>query len=105
MAYVPQIKGLRVNQILEEARKHVDVDQYMPDLKDDKLPNREYVINVSKTLIWYFWSKYINPWPVAINGWKSKVWEWRKVYWKERLEHESTARIPQDLFRNKRGIK
>ena len=51
MAYVPQIKRLRVNQILEEARKHVDVDQYMPDLKDDKLPNREYVINVSKTLI------------------------------------------------------
>ena len=48
MTYVPQIKGLRVNQILEEARKYVDVDKYMPDMKDDKLPSRDYVINVGK---------------------------------------------------------
>ena len=48
MTYVPQIKGLRVNQILDEARKYVDVDKYMPDMKDDKLPSRDYVINVGK---------------------------------------------------------
>ena len=44
--HVPQIPGLKVNQILQEARNHADIDDYMPDLKDGKLPNRDYVINV-----------------------------------------------------------
>ena len=51
MTRIPQVKGLRVNQILEECRKHIDIDRYMPDLKDDKLPNREYVINVGRRVI------------------------------------------------------
>ena len=49
MNHVPQVKGLRVTQILEEARRHVDIDSYMPDLNYDKLPNRDFVINVGKT--------------------------------------------------------
>ena len=49
MDHVPQVKGLRVTQILEEARRHVDIDSYMPDLNYDKLPNRDFVINVGKT--------------------------------------------------------
>ena len=48
MASVPQIKGLRVYQILEEARKHTDIDLFMLDLSGDKLLNRDYVINVGK---------------------------------------------------------
>ena len=48
MAYVHQIKGLRVYQILEDVRKHTDIDLLMPDLSGDKLPNRDYVINVGK---------------------------------------------------------
>ena len=48
MDHVPQMKGLRVTQILEEARKHVNIDSYMPDLNDDKLPNRDFVVNVGK---------------------------------------------------------
>ena len=44
--HVPQIQGLKVNQILKETRNHVDINDYVPDLKDEKLPNRYYVINV-----------------------------------------------------------
>ena len=46
MMHVPQIPGLKVNQILQEARKHADIDDYIPDLKDGKLPSRDYVVNV-----------------------------------------------------------
>ena len=49
MDHVPQVKGLRVTQILEEARRHVDIDSYMPDLNYDILPNRDFVINDGKT--------------------------------------------------------
>ena len=48
MAFVPQIKGLRVYQILEEPQKYTDIDLFMPDLNGDKLPNRNYAINVGK---------------------------------------------------------
>ena len=48
MAYVPQIKGLRVSEILTEARKYIEIDDYMPEMKDDKLPDRDYVVNVGK---------------------------------------------------------
>ena len=61
MAHVPQIKGLRVTEILAEARKHVEIDNYMPDMKDDKLPNREFVINVSKNeIVLIFHSEYFD---------------------------------------------
>ena len=48
MAYFPQIKGLRVTEIFTEARKYIEIDDYMPEMKDDKLPNRDYVVNVDK---------------------------------------------------------
>ena len=44
----PKIEGLKVNQILDEARKHIEIDDYMPDLSNGKLPCRDYVINVGK---------------------------------------------------------
>ena len=48
MAYVHQIKGLRVTEVLTEARKYIEIDDFMPKMKDDKLPNRDYVVNVGK---------------------------------------------------------
>ena len=48
MAYVPQIKGLRVTEILAEARNYIEIDDYMPEMRDDKLPNRDFVVNVGK---------------------------------------------------------
>ena len=33
---------------LEESRRHTDIDAYMPDLKDGKLPNKDFVVNVGK---------------------------------------------------------
>ena len=46
MKYVPQVKGLRVHQILNEARKHWRIDDYLPEMKDDKQPNRKFVVNI-----------------------------------------------------------
>ena len=48
MAHISHIDGLRVHQILEEARKHWQIDEFMPELNDDKLSNREFVINIGK---------------------------------------------------------
>ena len=42
-------KRLRGTEILAEARKHVDIDIYMSDLNEDKLPNCEFVVNLSKS--------------------------------------------------------
>ena len=48
MTQVPKIEGLKVNQIPEEARGYLNIDEYMPDLHDGKLPYRDYVINIGK---------------------------------------------------------
>ena len=48
MTYVSQIKELWVADILAEARKYVNIDDYMPDMMDDKLPNRDFVVDVGK---------------------------------------------------------
>ena len=50
MTHVPQISGLKVNQVLEEPRKHIDIEDYMPELQDGKLPNRDYVVNVGTNI-------------------------------------------------------
>ena len=39
---------MRVHQILAEVRAQFEIDKYMPDLSGDKLPDREFVINVGK---------------------------------------------------------
>ena len=31
-------------------RQYTNIDDYMPDLKDDKLPNRDFVSNVGKSM-------------------------------------------------------
>ena len=49
MTHVPQIEGLRVHQILENARYFLLIDDYMPELNDEKLPNWEFGINIGKT--------------------------------------------------------
>ena len=46
MTYLPHVDGLRVHQILYEARKHWQIDEFMPELNDEKLPNREFVVNI-----------------------------------------------------------
>ena len=48
MTYVPQIKCLRVNQILQDARKYFDIDTYISDIKDAKLSSRDDIINEVK---------------------------------------------------------
>ena len=46
MVYAPQISGLKANQILEETRKHKVIDDYMSDIKEGKLSNRNYVVKL-----------------------------------------------------------
>ena len=47
MTHSPQIPGLKVNQVLEEFRRHTNIEAYIPGQKDGKLPNRDLVINVA----------------------------------------------------------
>ena len=47
---VPQIKGLTVHEILKEARKHIDIDTYMPKYQGGKHPDRDFVWNVGMHL-------------------------------------------------------
>ena len=58
MTHAPHIQGLRVYQIIEMARQHCDIDSYLPELKDDKLPNREFVVNVG--MIWLVTTHLVN---------------------------------------------
>ena len=70
MTYSPQIPGLKVNQILEESRKHTNIDAYMPDLKDGKLPNRDFVINVGMNNFMHnIDSEHSPPRSNVENGW------------------------------------
>ena len=46
MITVPQIKGLMIQDILKEAKAHVDIDKYMPNLAKGKQPDRDFVCNV-----------------------------------------------------------
>ena len=48
MTHAPHIQGLRVFQIINMAKQHCNIDLYLPDLKDDKLPSREFVVNIGK---------------------------------------------------------
>ena len=44
-----------MTEILAEARKHVDIDIYIPDLKNDKLPNRKFKLTSAKMKkLWVF---------------------------------------------------
>ena len=43
---VPQIKGLTVQDIIKEAKAHVDIDKFMPSLAKGKQPDRDFVCNV-----------------------------------------------------------
>ena len=48
VAHVPQIEGLTVMEILKEAKKHVDIELYLPNLSKGKQPDRNFVWNVGK---------------------------------------------------------
>ena len=48
MDNVPQVEGLRVIQILEDVRKHANIDSYMLDLNYNKLLNRVFALNAGK---------------------------------------------------------
>ena len=52
MDNAPLVKLLWGIQILKETMKHVGIDSYMPNLNDEKLPNRDFVVNVGKVQLW-----------------------------------------------------
>ena len=47
-AMVPHIEGLRIPEILDFARKHCEIDRYMPDFEPDKYPSRKWICNVGR---------------------------------------------------------
>ena len=51
MTKIAKIVWLKINQILEEARGYIDIDEYMSEFHDGKLSYRYYVINVGEKQI------------------------------------------------------
>ena len=90
MAYVPQIKGLRVAELLEEARKHVNIDDYMQEMKDEKLPNRDFVVNVGKRIeLFNVHSEHLDPSWTSKNDWTNEKWKRRKIHKEKTCEWRS----------------
>ena len=105
MVYVPQIKGLRVAELLEEARKNVNIDDYMQDMKDEKFPNRDFVINVGKGIeLFNVHSEHLDPSWTSKNDWTNEKWKRRKMH-KEKLVNEGPSRVSENTHRYKRSIK
>ena len=48
---VPQLKGLRVEDLLKFAEENIDIKGYLPDYEYRKLPNRQWLCNMLNTLI------------------------------------------------------
>jgi hypothetical protein len=42
----PQIKGLEVREILSLGRKHIDLDDYLPEYTKGRVPNRSWLCNL-----------------------------------------------------------
>ena len=56
---VPHLKGLKINELLEFARTHFDVDNYIPDYEYDKKPNRNWIWNIINSVCQGEFQKYI----------------------------------------------
>ena len=78
----------------------------MPAMKDDKLPNRDYVVNVGKqkptmTII----SEHFDSKWTAETNWQSEAGKWREIHSKEELVDESPPWISKNVCWDQRGIK
>ena len=54
VAHIPRIKGLTIPEILIEAKKHVEINLYIPNLSKGKLPDRSIVWNVDELAVPFF---------------------------------------------------
>ena len=45
---VPHIEGLRIPEILTFARRHWNIDSYLPEYECEKYPSRKWIWNVGK---------------------------------------------------------
>ena len=43
MVSVPLRDNLCIKDIIEFADRHVDIQEYLPELKDDKYPSRDFI--------------------------------------------------------------
>ena len=51
LVQVPHLPGLRVSDILKFAKSKVDIEEYLPNFKnDDKFPDRAWVWNIGKAV-------------------------------------------------------
>ena len=47
---VPHLKGLTIQKILQFARKHFAIDEFIPSYDYNKHPNRDWIRNITNTL-------------------------------------------------------
>ena len=48
---IPQYKGLSIEEILKKAQTFPETEQYLPDVQDFKKLPRQWLINLSYTLV------------------------------------------------------
>ena len=52
---IPHIKGLRVADIIEFAKKHIDIMTYLPEYKTERYPSRSWIWNLGILIILKTW--------------------------------------------------
>ena len=78
----------------------------MPDMKDEKLPNRDFVVNVGKgDELFNMHSEHLDPSWTSKNGWASEKWKRRKIHKEKELVNEGPSRVSENIHRYKRSIK
>ena len=86
------------------ARQYTDIDDYMPEMKDDKLPNRDYVSNVGKLLQDFILSEHPNPRTTARHDWQRDAVQGGSIYQEAQPKHEGSAWIQGNVHENQWSV-
>ena len=91
---VPHLDGLKISQIIEFSRQHVNIEAYLPDYEYSKYPNRDWLWNVVNSLLDKKFQELI----------QNKIWErTKKMVMKKKL---SIKALPEfvDIFKLSKNI-
>ena len=91
---VPHLDGLKISQIIEFSRQHVNIEAYLPDYEYSKYPNRDWLWNVVNSLLDKKFQEFI----------QNKIWEHtKKMVMKKKL---SIKALPEfvDIFKLSKNI-
>ena len=80
---VPQIEKLDLKSILKFGRDNANIDQYLPEYKYSKFPNKDWLCNVINTVVYDEFQLFIK------NGMKNRENSWLRkegLMWRPSLQ-------------------